>query len=299
MTEHTLLGVGYGLLSAFLWGIGSVALKPQVGKLGPLGIIAGRSLFGCLFYLIAFAIRGDWSELSALGWKPLLALLFTVLIGFILAEGLFMASLKRAPVSQVTPIFWSYPVITSLLAWLALGEKLSLLMVAGALLVVAGVSLVSLDTRVADPLADSKHTRQGLLMAVGSALMWGVGGAVVKVGVVGGSALAVSAWLIWINMLFLSILPSKLPRLFHLFASDSRFLLSIAVAGMIGGPGFANLFYVLSVSAIGAGQAAVLGATAPLFTALLAILFLKERFDYRQIAGTCLVVIGVALNIFQ
>jgi drug/metabolite transporter (DMT)-like permease len=79
---------------------------------------------------------------------------------------------------------------------------------------------------------------------------------------------------------------------------DKQFLTNIAIAGFIGGMGLTSLFYVWTVREIGAGKAAVLGATAPLFTALLAFLLIKETLNRNTMIGILLVVLGVSINVF-
>ena len=57
----------------------------------------------------------------------------------------------------------------------------------------------------------------------------------------------------------------------------------------------ATAFFLLSVSLAGAGRAAVLTATSPLFAVPLSVLLLGERGSWRIVAGTILSVAGVIL----
>jgi drug/metabolite transporter (DMT)-like permease len=297
MNTSNLFGIFYGLMFSILWGIGNVCLKTQAGKLSPLGMNAIRSLFGCLFFLLLFIFTGGWSEFLAFSIKTWIALVLTVLIGNFFAESLFLASMKYAPISQVTPIYWTYPAITTLLAWIFLGEKLTWLTIVGIVLVVIGVS--NLGINEGNNENQITKSKKGIFLAVACALAWGVGATVMKVGVVGGDPKAISAMLVVLNTIFLFFFPIQFPKTLSLIVKDSNFRINIAIAGMIGGSGFAALFYVLAVGSIGAGQAAVLGATSPLFSTLIAGFFLKETIPPKSILGSILIFIGVSLNVFN
>jgi drug/metabolite transporter (DMT)-like permease len=54
-------------------------------------------------------------------------------------------------------------------------------------------------------------------------------------------------------------------------------------------------FFMLSVALAGAGRAAVLTATSPLFAVPISVLVLHEPGGWRVVAGTLCSVIGVAL----
>jgi drug/metabolite transporter (DMT)-like permease len=298
MNNSYLLGIFYGLLSSMTWAIGIVCLKTQIAKAAPLSINFVRSGFGCIFYLVAFLITGEWRELTGFETLPLIMIFATVLIGGILGESLYISSMRFGSVSRVTPIFWSYPVITTFLAGIFLGEQLTWFALLGAIFVVIGVGLISSKEELKDKNNTSERVWMATLLAIGSAFAWGIGTTIIKISVEGGSPLAVSALMVWVNTIVLLFLPIHIPRTISLLNLDKQFLTNIAIAGFIGGMGLTSLFYVWTVREIGAGKAAVLGATAPLFTALLAFLLIKETLNRNTMIGILLVVLGVSINVF-
>lgn len=296
MNNSNLLGIFYGLMFSILWGFGNVCIKTQTGKLSALGINAIRSLFGSLFYLLVFLITGGWSEFLSFSTNTWIALAITVLIGNFLAESFFFASMKFAPISQVTPIYWTYPAITALLAWIFLGETFTWMTMVGILLVVIGVGNLGSNKEKKVELK-STNSKKGFFLAIASALLWGVGATVMKVGVDGGDPKAVTAVLVFMNTIILFFLPIQFPKIVSLLVKDSSFRINLAIAGMVGGSGFAALFYVLAVRSIGAGQAAVVGATTPLFSMLFAFLFYKETIAPKSILGAILIFVGISLMV--
>ena len=57
--------------------------------------------------------------------------------------------------------------------------------------------------------------------------------------------------------------------------------------------GLGSLLWVNSVKIIGASKATTLGAVSPLFSLLIAILFLREPVTWKTIVGTFMIVVGV------
>lgn len=92
--------------------------------------------------LVGYSSSRGWVHFPELTWQSGLAV---AVVGAIMA-GSFLAmvlALERADASQVVPVSAGYPVVTLLLAFWFLSEPITVPRVVGALLVVAGVILVS------------------------------------------------------------------------------------------------------------------------------------------------------------
>jgi drug/metabolite transporter (DMT)-like permease len=68
----------------------------------------------------------------------------------------------------------------------------------------------------------------------------------------------------------------------------------VALGGILG-MGLGGLLYIAAVQDAGAGKAAILSATSPLFALPLAMLFLAERVTPRLMAGTLVSIVGISL----
>ncbi len=141
-------GYAFALGAAMCFGGSNVLAKSLIGQYAPPLVIACFSLLFGTAALLPFVGRGLVAGLSV----P------RVQVGMILFSGVIAAgavislyfSLSRAPVVVVSPIAATNPFITLVLAHLFLQhmERVTLRVVMGTLLVVAGVGLVILGSTV-------------------------------------------------------------------------------------------------------------------------------------------------------
>lgn len=80
---------------------------------------------------------------SATGLLALAGLAYTVIIGTVLGSGIWTWLLSRHPASRIAPFSMLVPLVGLSTAWLTLGEALTWIEIAGALVVVTGVALGS------------------------------------------------------------------------------------------------------------------------------------------------------------
>lgn len=76
----------------------------------------------------------------------------------------------------------------------------------------------------------------------------------------------------------------------------TRATLVFVLSGMVV-PGLAQQFQMLSVEKLGPTLTAVVGAFAPLFAVVPAVLFLGESLNFQAAAGIALMVVGVVLSV--
>jgi drug/metabolite transporter (DMT)-like permease len=133
----------------------------------------------------------------------------------------------------------------------------------------------------------------GLLMAVVAALGWTCSTLALRpaldlVDVPTASAIRMPlvSVLLWAAALRGRVMPSRA-------AFDSRSLLAIGATGIV--TVLATLFYLQSVALAGAGRAAVLTATSPLFAVPFSVAFLGERGGWQLVVGAVCSVAGVIL----
>lgn len=132
----------FAILSALVWSTAPIIFKVGLkGSVPPLVGIFFHNLTATLFALAALmAVRESLNY-------PTRDILIICTGGFIsgfLGLLLYYKAIKVGEVSVVAPIVASSPLWASLLAFLLLGESFSLMKVAGALLVVSGVIMLTL-----------------------------------------------------------------------------------------------------------------------------------------------------------
>jgi transporter family protein len=127
------------LLALFCWGFW--AFLPKVA----VRYIPARSAFlwevvGGL--LVAAAVLATLRERIALDWRGAVPAVLTGVAGY-LGVVFFLFALQGAKVSVVAPLTAVYPAITVVLGLAFLGERLTGIQLAGALLAIVGVILLS------------------------------------------------------------------------------------------------------------------------------------------------------------
>jgi drug/metabolite transporter (DMT)-like permease len=147
---HPLAGIGYGLGTSVAYAVFLLILRrtsastPHVA--GPLAEATAGAAFGALLLGLVFGglqLRIGW---PSLGWLLLLALLSQTL-GWLLIT----SSLPRLPAAISSLTLLLQPAAAMLLAFLVLGERPSLIQIAGAVVVCTGVLTISLTASQQPP----------------------------------------------------------------------------------------------------------------------------------------------------
>ena len=138
------LGTAFTLASAFSYACYVIASTRVITRIGSLRFTAYASTVACVASIVHFGVTHDAAQMlaapsSALGLALGLGTVATVLPILLVAE-----ALRRLGATQVALLSSVGPVVTIALAWLLLGESISLLQSMGAALVIAGVVLVGL-----------------------------------------------------------------------------------------------------------------------------------------------------------
>jgi drug/metabolite transporter (DMT)-like permease len=289
-----MLGAFYGLSTALTWGIGNVLIKSQVSKLATAQLLTIRAVFGAVTAILAYFFLGKNDALLLLTPLAWLVMVGSVLTGYFGSDLLFVYALRELPLSYVFPIQATYPLIATGLAWFIYGEAISAWVFIGAVLVIAGVSLIgSEEPQQASPISQSQRMR-GFTWTALSAVGWGLSAIFLRAALeefdpvtvnTGVGLLTAGAFLIISRPLAIASIVRREPRIGQ----------ALGLAGALGGTGLSNLFYILTIQAAGVAQATVLASTAPLFTSFFAVFFLGERLTVKLTLGTFLTVIGIGV----
>ncbi len=135
------LGVGYAVASALMWSLGTIAFKRTQGRVDPWWAVALPFLAGGAVLTVAgLAVEG-----AHIGWSAsfVAALAYAALVGTALAWALWFALVGSGEASRASTYIFFVPVLSLVFGAVLLGERIGLSLLAGAVLVVAGVSLVN------------------------------------------------------------------------------------------------------------------------------------------------------------
>ena len=202
----------------------------------------------------------------------------------------YFRALQLGDVNKVTPIDKSSTVLTILLAWLLLGEPLSLPQGLGVVAIGAGTLLMITRKEGA---AGQPHDRRWLLYALGSAVFASLTAILGKVGIQGvesnlGTAIRtlVVLAMAW-GIVFAQGLQRQIP------AIDARSWIFLALSGLATG-----LSWMLYYRALQDGLASVvvpIDKLSILVTVAFSALLLKERLSRRAGVGLALLTAGTLL----
>ena len=136
------------LIGGLSWAVGTVVYRNAALPIGPVAFNAVMMLLGGTWLLLGGIVTG---EPPRWGWQPagLVALVYLALVGSALAYTAYTWLLKYSPADRVATFAYVNPAIAAVLGWAVLGETLGPAEVAGMLVVLAGVALVTLPSRLA------------------------------------------------------------------------------------------------------------------------------------------------------
>ncbi len=275
------VGSLYVLLSTF--GFGTLAILTQLAYNAGLNVnttLAIRFAFAALFAWPVLIIRRQWR----VSWRRIVTLAVIGLCYIVNAVTYFVA-LQYAPVSAVTVIFYTYPVIVMLLSIAFLNERLTLLRaLAMGLAVLGGVVMLGLHF--------AGFSGKGLILA-------GISGSFYALYIVLNSRLTHD---IPVGITSTWVMTGMAVSFLAFGAVSGRLDFSFRPSGwliMLGMVIFATVlpvqFFLAGMFRIGSTMAAVLGTFEPVVTMVLSAVLLGEHIGIYRIVGGVFVLAAVIL----
>jgi drug/metabolite transporter (DMT)-like permease len=131
------------LAGSLSWAIGTVLYRNAALTMGPIALNAVMMLLGGTWLLLAGAANG---ELPAWRWQAggLAAIAYLAVFGSALAYSAYTWLLGHSPADRVGTFAYVNPAVAAVLGWAVLGEALAPTQVAGMIVVLLGVALVTL-----------------------------------------------------------------------------------------------------------------------------------------------------------
>lgn len=192
------------------------------------------------------------------------------------------------------------PALAALMAWVFLGEVLTLMQWSGIGLALFGIALVTLDRKrnLGRDQVDDRRYRAGLLFGFGAAIGQAAGTVLAKRGL-GGDFPALSGTLIRMSaaaiiLWGISAWRREIGQVVRPLLQQPR-AAGIVLAGSIFGPFIGVTLSLYAVQHTAVGVASTLSALPPIFLLPAGRFLLKETFGWESVMGTFLVIGGVAL----
>ncbi|BDU68115.1 membrane protein [Geothrix oryzae] len=291
------LGEGAALLTSLCWSLNSVCFTVAGRRVGSASVNLGRLLMAWgVLVLVHLALYGSLFPMQAgtarLGWLGL-----SGLIGFALGDAvLFEAFLLIGPRLAMLLMTLS-PIFSALLAWLFLGQSMSLAKIMAMALTLGGIAWVVWGDgdHEAHP-----HLWRGVLLGIGGALGQSVGLVFSMFGLAGGFP-PISANLIRVTAGLAALLLyfGATGRLRGSLGSlrDGRATAFIGL-GALTGPVLGVVLSLVAIAKAPMGVAATLMSLSPVILLPVSHFVFKEKVGGHAILGTLLALVGAAALFF-
>jgi len=145
------------LSAALCWALYSVGITPLLNKMNPIALTRKMMLYGFLTTLPVALLQGGEFPLSfMLTGKYLLSLLFLGVVGSGVCYVTWNMAMSRIGIVLANNYIYINPFVTLVTAAVFLGEPISLMGVAGAVLIIGGVAVSSKKPKGAQKAAPNK-----------------------------------------------------------------------------------------------------------------------------------------------
>lgn len=136
------------LSGALSWSIGTILYRDAYLPMGPIAFNAVLMLMGGGWLLIAGLAAGEGPRWN---WHPggVLPMLYMAVFGSAVAYTAYAYLLKHTTADRVGTFAYVNPAVATVLGWAVLGESFGAAQVAGMLVILFGVALVTVPSRVA------------------------------------------------------------------------------------------------------------------------------------------------------
>ena len=291
------LGESAALLTALCWALNSLCFTVAGRRVGSASVNLGRLLMAwATLLLVHLVLYGSLFPLQAggarLGWLGM-----SGLIGFALGDAVLFEAFVLIGARLAMLLMTLSPIFSALLAWLFLGQNLSLPKILAMVVTLGGIAWVVWGGGEHE---DHPHLRRGILLGVGGALGQSVGMVFSKFGLAGNFP-PISANLIRVTAGVAALLLyfGATGRLRSTLGTlrDGRATAFIAL-GAVTGPVMGVVLSLIAIAKAPMGVATTLMSLSPVILLPVSHFIFKEKVGGHAILGTLLALAGAAALFF-
>ncbi len=278
------------LLAVLIWAFNFSFLKIALREFSPLGFNGIRLVFASLVALLILFFSKEGLFLTrSFFWK----LFFLGIVGNTIFQLLFIHGLNWTTASNTSIVMAMTPVFVALLSSLARQERIHWAAWGGILISLIGFYFVI--TKQAGTFHYSWQSLRGDLMIFAGNLCWAIYTVYSRPLLEKISPLKLTAVTMAIGTVF--FLPFCMGDIFRLRPAEISFKAWVLLfySGLFALV-VSYLIWYYSVKRVGNSKTAIYGNITPIFTVLLAYIFLAERLSFLQVAGALIIFIGVYLT---
>ena len=307
-----LIGYILTLDALFTWGIASLVYKFSLGKIESKPGLLFRLLFvSCSTFILAL-LFGTFSFLPLLSSQNFIIYIILCLISGLsvtIGDLLYFASLKKIDASRAFPLTQLSLIFVYPFAFIFFGEELKFsIILGGSLILLSAFVLSTKDKKSVNDEGLEKNTKSsenlviGVLLAVGSAFLWGLSiVAFNQARIISNDVFVTNFVRIFIGAIFFIILGIFQKEFYSSFTKANRkkikYFIFVGIAGALS-LGLADTLFYKAAEINGLVLTSTFTANTPMVQQILSILILKEKFRKRFIFAVGLIIVGNYIILF-
>ncbi len=298
MIDH--IGEIAALSVSVFWTITAIAFESAAKRIGSYALNVLRLAAAlAIFAVLGLALRGEALPLGA-GGAAWFWLSLSGLVGFVFGDIFLFQAYVDIGARTSQAVFAASPLLTALIGFVLLGERVSLLGIAGMSIVVLGIALVILDKRgvpaAADATVRGARRVRGVIFAFLGALGQAGGLILSKIGAPDSDPFVATQIRVIAGLFGFLALGAVWGKLRETAASlKNGKAMGALAAGAFFGPFLGVSLGLFSVQRASSGIAATLMGLTPILILVPAVFFKKERVTPQEAFGAVVAVGGSAL----
>ena len=287
-----LIGFASAFLAALMYSLASVLYRRVLFRRDALLVTLVRVIPATITFFSILAFVGGLKEIFSYDLNLFFYAFITGSVGMVLGAYFYMVALKNVGVSIGYPISFSYPVHVAILAVLFLGEVLTVWVILALIFIILGITVIA---RGGDNFKTEGSILKGVTAAALASIIWGVSTVIVKIALSDSTPLGFAVLrLLWASLVSVPVIVAKRDEL---LSYTTKEVLLVSLGGVLG-IGFGLVFAHISIELVGASISAIISASSPALSILLAYLLVGEELDKVNGLGVFLVLLGTVLVLF-
>jgi len=294
---ETMIGELAALGAAISWTVSALFYRKALEEASPISANIIRLTLTGSILLLLLVFLGKLAVLTTLPLELVLLASASGIIGLGLGDTLYFMSLKWIGVARAVPLTCIYPLFSVLWAVFLVGERITLAVVLGAVVIVLGILFLGQDSQ-----ANTTYTRKalivGMVIALATAAVWSVSITMMDVAVkespdIDHALIINTIRVITVAAVLLASSPI-IDRKLGFLKVRKRTVVAL-IAGGIAALGVGWFFLSYSFTVTSQARAVPISSTTPLFSTLAGILLLREKVTAHNVFGSIMVVVGIFL----
>jgi DME family drug/metabolite transporter len=294
------LGELAALGAAFCWAIAPILYRQALFKTNPVSANIVRCVTNAFVMLFLLVALGKVGALTGLPLNVVAIVVVSGVIGLGIGDTLYLLGLKSVGVSVAVPLAATYPLFSLVWATVLLGEPVTALAIAGAVLILVGIWLLSRDKNGQAALSKGRLALTGVAVSLTTAFVWSVSITLMNVAVTmpGVNSIDANYAIITTRIaamaLILLLLAPVIDRNRGFLKMKRKTILLLCLGGLVANAiGWLLMNY--SFLNILEAQAVPISSTTPLFSALAGFVLFREKVTVNRVFGAVIIVAGVVL----